>query len=151
MRARDSSYHTRCFRCSVCGRQLVPGDEFTLRDKQLLCVADCVLLMDKPSSPPQFHCVGAPQMMGVLKQAERGTRVRTVLSEKQLLTLRTCYSVNPRPDALMKEQLVEMTGLHPRVIRVWFQNKRCKDKKKSILTKQQNHNNKTVGFSVNFF
>ena len=34
---------------------------------------------------------------------------------------------------MMKEQLVEMTGLSPRVIRVWFQNKRCKDKKKSML------------------
>ena len=45
------------------------------------------------------------------------------------LFLQTCYSANPRPDALMKEQLVEMTGLSPRVIRVWFQNKRCKDKK----------------------
>ena len=50
--------------------------------------------------------------------------VRTVLNEKQLHTLRTCYQANPRPDALMKEQLVEMTGLSPRVIRVWFQNKR---------------------------
>jgi non-ribosomal peptide synthetase component E (peptide arylation enzyme) len=38
---------------------------------------------------------------------------------------------------MMKEQLVEMTGLSPRVIRVWFQNKRCKDKKKSIQMKQQ--------------
>jgi insulin gene enhancer protein ISL-1 len=65
------------------------------------------------------------------------TRVRTVLNEKQLHTLRTCYNANPRPDALMKEQLVEMTGLSPRVIRVWFQNKRCKDKKKAILMKQQ--------------
>jgi len=37
----------------------------------------------------------------------------------------------------MKEQLVEMTGLSPRVIRVWFQNKRCKDKKKTIALKQQ--------------
>lgn len=58
------------------------------------------------------------------------------MNEKQLHTLRTCYAANPRPDALMKEQLVEMTGLSPRVIRVWFQNKRCKDKKKAILMKQ---------------
>lgn len=81
------------------------------------------------------------------KQAEKTTRVRTVLNEKQLHTLRTCYAANPRPDALMKEQLVEMTGLSPRVIRVWFQNKRCKDKKKSILMKQlqqQQHSDKAV-------
>ena len=51
----------------------------------------------------------------------------------QLSLLKTCYSANPRPDALMKEQLVEMTGLSPRVVRVWFQNKRCKDKKKMAL------------------
>jgi len=67
---------------------------------------------------------------------QKTTRIRTVLNEKQLHTLRTCYGANPRPDALMKEQLVEMTGLSPRVIRVWFQNKRCKDKKRSILMKQ---------------
>lgn len=64
------------------------------------------------------------------------TRIRTVLNEKQLHTLRTCYSANSRPDALMKEQLVEMTGLSPRVIRVWFQNKRCKDKKRNLALKQ---------------
>lgn len=74
------------------------------------------------------------------------TRVRTVLNEKQLHTLRTCYNANPRPDALMKEQLVEMTSLSPRVIRVWFQNKRCKDKKKTIAIKQQMQQEK-----VNFF
>ena len=72
------------------------------------------------------------------------TRIRTVLNEKQLHTLRTCYAANPRPDALMKDQLVEMTGLTSRVIRVWFQNKRCKDKKRTILIKQlqQQHHDK---------
>lgn len=64
-------------------------------------------------------------------------RVRTVLNEKQLNMLRTCYQLNSRPDALVKEQLVEMTGLSPRVVRVWFQNKRCKDKKKSLEMKIQ--------------
>lgn len=64
-------------------------------------------------------------------------RVRTVLNEKQLGMLRACYNMNSRPDALVKEQLVEMTGLSSRVIRVWFQNKRCKDKKKSLEYKSQ--------------
>ena len=78
--------------------------------------------------------------------------LRQVLNEKQLHTLRTCYGANPRPDALMKEQLVEMTGLSPRVIRVWFQNKRCKDKKRSILMKQmqQQQEKVRVPFSYNY-
>lgn len=67
------------------------------------------------------------------QRRSRAGRVRTVLTEKQLSLLKSCYSANPRPDALMKEQLVEMTGLSPRVVRVWFQNKRCKDKKKLAM------------------
>ncbi len=74
-----------------------------------------------------------PCWSSMQRRSERSTRVRTVLSESQLHTLQTCYSANPRPDALMKEQLVEMTGLSPRVIRVWFQNKRCKDKKRGLM------------------
>ena len=67
----------------------------------------------------------------------KSARARTVLSEKQLNILKTCYSANPRPDALMKEQLTEMTGLSPRVVRVWFQNKRCKDKKLQIRASEK--------------
>ena len=63
------------------------------------------------------------------QRRSRAGRVRTVLTEKQLNMMKSCYNANCRPDALMKEQLVEMTGLNQRVIRVWFQNKRCKDKK----------------------
>ena len=58
-------------------------------------------------------------MHGSKNPDHKPTRVRTVLNEKQLQTLRNCYNANPRPDALMKEQLVEITGLSPRVIRVW--------------------------------
>ena len=63
---------------------------------------------------------------------QKQPRIRTVLTEQQLQTLRSVYQTNPRPDALLKEQLCELTGLSPRVIRVWFQNRRCKDKKKAI-------------------
>ncbi len=91
---------------------------------------------------------------------DKTTRMRTVLNEKQLLTLRTCYGANPRPDALMKERLVDMTQLSPRVIRVWFQNKRmknerknrkifffflgCKDKKRCISAKQTQEQQKVL-------
>lgn len=86
-----------------------------------------------------------PAHGGHQQRRSRAGRVRTVLTEKQLSLLKSCYSANPRPDALMKEQLVEMTGLSPRVVRVWFQNKRCKDKKKMSMqkTKVSQPNQKT--------
>jgi len=73
---------------------------------------------------------GRGRMVGEKERRSRAGKVRTVLTEKQLNILKTCFSANPRPDALMKEQLTEMTGLSQRVIRVWFQNKRCKEKKR---------------------
>ncbi|KAL7846843.1 hypothetical protein SRHO_G00218230 [Serrasalmus rhombeus] len=134
IRTHGGIYHVQCFRCMGCDRQLVPGDRFTLRDGNPQCAAH-----------PQ-HCRGVrpgnvqsnPHWSGP-QRSDRVTRVRTVLSKAQLHTLRSCYSVNPRPDAQLKEQLVEMTGLSPRVIRVWFQNKRCKDKKKSAAARQIQH------------
>ena len=60
MRARDNVYHMECFRCSVCSRHLLPGDEFSLRDEELLCRADHGLLMEQasagsPLSPGMIH------------------------------------------------------------------------------------------------
>lgn len=118
-----------------CGREIEAGKiEVSNRDVDLL--------VDSGSESGSHKAgVGGTRGSGGHKSGGgsdgKPTRVRTVLNEKQLHTLRTCYAANPRPDALMKEQLVEMTGLSPRVIRVWFQNKRCKDKKKTIAMKQQ--------------
>ncbi|TKR93908.1 hypothetical protein L596_008276 [Steinernema carpocapsae] len=72
------------------------------------------------------------------KKDKQTTRVRTVLNETQLRMLKACYAQNSRPDAIEKERLVEMTGLTARVIRVWFQNKRCKDKKRQVEMKNRN-------------
>uniref|UniRef100_T1JEV2 Insulin gene enhancer protein ISL-1 n=1 Tax=Strigamia maritima TaxID=126957 RepID=T1JEV2_STRMM len=164
MRARAKIYHIDCFRCVACSRQLIPGDEFALRDDGLFCKADHQV-HEKTDGAGQVNAPPLPSHNGLQLAAnaepmgntrprdqvrpqvhknpeQKTTRVRTVLNEKQLHTLRTCYAANPRPDALMKEQLVEMTALSPRVIRVWFQNKRCKDKKKSILMKQMQQQEK---------
>jgi hypothetical protein len=80
----------------------------------------------------------APPSSSTLKSTnnirkDKATRMRTVLNENQLSILRHCYGLNPRPDAHQKEQLVQRTQLSPRVIRVWFQNKRMINKKKKIF------------------
>ncbi|XP_018907775.2 insulin gene enhancer protein ISL-1 isoform X1 [Bemisia tabaci] len=166
MRAKSKIYHIDCFRCSACERHLTPGDEFALREDGLFCKEDHEVLekatngennnnstninnnslhnnegsnsdCSESGSSKGRDCLGRSGGSTKVSSDGKPTRVRTVLNEKQLHTLRTCYSANPRPDALMKEQLVEMTGLNPRVIRVWFQNKRCKDKKRAIAMKQQ--------------
>ncbi|KAL7045358.1 hypothetical protein ACKWTF_002212 [Chironomus riparius] len=189
MRAKTKIYHIECFRCSACSRQLIPGDEFALRDGDSLYCKDDHDVLEKSTqtninsiehnnnnallnnnnnntistinsnsnhnSTTLSNSNNHSSELGSLSESEsesgshksvrkpsgpsdgKPTRVRTVLNEKQLHTLRTCYGQNARPDALMKEQLVEMTGLSPRVIRVWFQNKRCKDKKKAIQMKMQ--------------
>ena len=49
---------------------------------------------------------------------------------------RAYYAINPRPDALMKEELVRITRLSPRVVRVWYQNKRFKEKRKLGLERR---------------
>ncbi|XP_031548525.1 insulin gene enhancer protein isl-1-like isoform X2 [Actinia tenebrosa] len=161
MRARNKIYHIDCFRCVACSRQLVPGDEFALREDGLFCKEDHEIVEKATATAQATHArtsnnqrnsqsggqTNPSQSEGTTKRKpDRPTRVRTVLNEKQLHTLRTCYNANPRPDAMMKEQLVEMTGLSPRVIRVWFQNKRCKDKKKAtFILKSQNANQQSVG------
>ncbi|XP_057323040.1 insulin gene enhancer protein ISL-1 isoform X2 [Microplitis mediator] len=148
MRAKTKIYHKECFRCSACMRKLETGDQFALRHDGLFCRHDHDILesgkycTDSESETGSHKAgTGNTRVPGSHKSGGgsdgKPTRVRTVLNEKQLHTLRTCYAANPRPDALMKEQLVEMTSLSPRVIRVWFQNKRCKDKKKTIAMKQQ--------------
>ncbi|CAL4066101.1 unnamed protein product, partial [Meganyctiphanes norvegica] len=142
MRARTKIYHLDCFRCTGCTKQLLPGEEFALREDGLYCRDDFDHFEKKANAENnntininnnnelKTECVESKPIIRKERKEGKTTRVRTVMNEKQLHTLRACYTANCRPDALMKEQLVEMTGLSPRVIIVWFQNKRCKDKKR---------------------
>ena len=81
---------------------------------------DSLSLSPNGSSSQQLNIGNAERR----PRRDKQQRVRTVLTEKQLHLLKSCYAYNARPDALLKEQLAEMTELSPRVIRVWFQNKR---------------------------
>jgi len=54
---------------------------------------------------------------------------RTTIKAKQLEILKTCFDQNPKPTRQVREQLAKDTGLPMRVIQVWFQNKRSKQKR----------------------
>ena len=54
---------------------------------------------------------------------------RTTIKAKQLEMLRSIFNQNPKPTRATREQLAKDTGLPMRVIQVWFQNKRSKEKR----------------------
>ena len=114
-----------CFRCFTCSKPLKPGDEFALREDRIYCRedADAFLCNSSRSASPDAIENNNNKILGDIRNKRnsmggrrdkgdqnKSTRVRTVMNEKQLEILRTCYNANPRPDALMKEQLQEMTG-----------------------------------------
>lgn len=110
-RAQDNVYHLQCFCCFICSRQLSTGDEFYLMDdKKLVCKSDYE---------------AAKQRDGNQK------RPRTTITSKQLEVLKAAYNLSSKPTRHTREQLSQETALDMRVIQVWFQNRRAKDKRTS--------------------
>uniref|UniRef100_A0A7E4V4I4 LIM/homeobox protein Lhx1 n=1 Tax=Panagrellus redivivus TaxID=6233 RepID=A0A7E4V4I4_PANRE len=54
---------------------------------------------------------------------------RTTIKSKQLETLKAAFAATPKPTRHMREQLANETGLNMRVIQVWFQNRRSKERR----------------------
>ena len=60
---------------------------------------------------------------------ERKVRVRTLISDEQLTILKSYYAKNPRPKREELERISEQIG-HPfKVVKVWFQNSRARDRR----------------------
>ncbi len=56
-------------------------------------------------------------------------RPRTTITQKQLDVLKSAYNSSSKPSRPMREQLSQQTGLDMRVVQVWFQNRRAKEKR----------------------
>nr|AGS83409.1 lhx1-5-1 [Schmidtea mediterranea] len=59
---------------------------------------------------------------------------RTTIKAKQLDTLKAAFSATPKPTRHVREQLAQDTGLTMRVIQVWFQNRRSKERRMKQLS-----------------
>ncbi|XP_055594137.1 LIM/homeobox protein Lhx3 isoform X2 [Uranotaenia lowii] len=119
-RAQDYVYHLQCFMCSMCSRQLNTGDEFYLmEDGKLYCKPDYEAAKAK----------GLYLSDGSLDGESSNKRPRTTITAKQLETLKSAYNNSPKPARHVREQLSQDTGLDMRVVQVWFQNRRAKEKR----------------------
>ncbi|XP_062854641.1 LIM homeobox transcription factor 1, beta b isoform X1 [Trichomycterus rosablanca] len=154
MRALECVYHLNCFCCCVCDRQLRKGDEFVLKDGQLLCKNDyekekdflgSVSPDDSDSEKSEDEeldiktekCSGGPGKGDDGKDPRRPKRPRTILTTQQRRAFKASFEVSSKPCRKVRETLAAETGLSVRVVQVWFQNQRAKMKKLARRQQQQ--------------
>ncbi|VDO06870.1 unnamed protein product [Rodentolepis nana] len=122
-KAHNNVYHLECFVCHVCARSLNTGDEFyLLADRRLMCKADFTMIKAQEV-----------EMENVNK------RPRTTINAKQLEALKKAYAEGAKPSRHVREQLSTETGLDMRVVQVWFQNRRAKEKRLRRDASRQNN------------
>ena len=64
-----------------------------------------------------------------LEYDDNNKRPRTTISAKQLDVLKQAYNNSSKPPRHIREQLAAETNLDMRVVQVWFQNRRAKEKR----------------------
>ncbi|KAH8324616.1 hypothetical protein KR074_012370, partial [Drosophila pseudoananassae] len=138
-RAQDNVYHLQCFLCAMCSRTLNTGDEFYLmEDRKLICKRDYEEAKAKGGYSFDLlceiyilsgFCDTGLYLDGSLDGDQPNKRPRTTITAKQLETLKTAYNNSPKPARHVREQLSQDTGLDMRVVQVWFQNRRAKEKR----------------------
>lgn len=71
------------------------------------------------------------------KKCDNGKKFRTTFSEEQKLALDAYFQKNPYPDPKETEELSQELVLPENVIKVWFQNKRSRDKQRKFSAKSK--------------
>ncbi|KFU91193.1 LIM homeobox transcription factor 1-alpha, partial [Chaetura pelagica] len=134
------------------GENLAKGDEFVLKEGQLLCKGDyekerellslvSPALSDSGKSDDEDSICKLGQASG--KGAEDGKdhkrpkRPRTILTTQQRRAFKASFEVSSKPCRKVRETLAAETGLSVRVVQVWFQNQRAKMKKLARRQQQQ--------------
>ncbi|KFV68466.1 LIM homeobox transcription factor 1-alpha [Dryobates pubescens] len=131
---------------------LLKGDEFVLKEGQLLCKGDyekerellslvSPALSDSGKSDDEDSICKMGQASGKGtedgKDHKRPKRPRTILTTQQRRAFKASFEVSSKPCRKVRETLAAETGLSVRVVQVWFQNQRAKMKKLARRQQQQ--------------
>lgn len=132
-RAKHLVFHVKCFNCSTCNRQILTGDElYYVGDSKFVCKEDYYQsrLPSKSDSDSEEKDLsyGLDEDFDIaLGTKRRGPR--TTIKAKQLEALKATFAATPKPSRNIREKLAQETGLNMRVIQVWFQNRRSKERR----------------------
>lgn len=87
------------------------------------------------TTPTSMSSLGSPNNLSLstptsgTEPARKQRRSRTAFTQSQLASLETVFSHSQYPDVMMRERLVQVTGLAEARIQVWFKNRRAKQRK----------------------
>lgn len=142
-------FHLSCFVCVACRIPLQKGEQFLLRDGQIICFRHDL-------EKEMFLAAAAAQHCGYLgldeddlmrpRDGRRGPkRPRTILTSQQRKQFKASFEQSPKPCRKVREALAKDTGLSVRVVQVWFQNQRAKMKKIQRKAKNNRSNSGATG------
>ncbi|CAH1785305.1 unnamed protein product [Owenia fusiformis] len=136
IRTDTTAYHPRCFVCKICKTDLDPEGQFYIADdNRLLCKYDYNATRQNltQNQTASDNVSNAPSSGGHPNSDDEGDkgdkRPRTNLTPQQFDVLKKTYKHTPKPTRQLREDLASRTGLDMRVIQVWFQNRRAKEKR----------------------
>lgn len=89
------------------------------------------------SSPDTFKQLDFDDEKENHKKIDNGKKFRTTFTEEQKKALDVYFRKNPYPDPKETEELSEQLVLPENVIKVWFQNKRSRDKQRKFSSKSR--------------
>uniref|UniRef100_A0A915PU54 Homeobox domain-containing protein n=1 Tax=Setaria digitata TaxID=48799 RepID=A0A915PU54_9BILA len=136
----DILYHIACHRCVQCGRKILQGEQICINEisKSIACISHTVYttdyddtLRELDSSTNLFthsrDTYGYEQSDESNFLKRRGPR--TTIKQYQLDVLNRMFTSTPKPSKHVRAKLALETGLSMRVIQVWFQNRRSKERR----------------------
>jgi len=127
-RAGDQVFHLACFACDSCTRQLSTGEEFGLLENRLLCKSHYLEVWETGGcgEDTDGDSCGSTDTPSKKRKSKRN---RTTFADEQIHVLQANFQLDCNPDGQDLERIAEISGLSKRVVQVWFQNARARNKK----------------------